>query len=131
MVAHLSQEPNRYVMIGAVCAAFNNLILIGGEAAGLHFVASILLTFILVLPASYFAHAFWTFDVTLSWSAFARFLLGSVSGLCLASFTIGMLCGPLSLPMILAAPLATIIMTVYNYMIARWAIAGHTLNRKR
>jgi putative flippase GtrA len=118
----LSSEPSRYLVIGAVCAALNNVILICGDAAGLHYVASILLTFTLVLPASYLAHARWTFDVTLSWTAFGRFVLGSFASLFVASFTIWAFRGALFLPMIIAAPLATVTMTVYNYIMTRWAV---------
>jgi putative flippase GtrA len=121
-VIRLPAEPSRYLVIGAVCAVLNNLILIGGDAAGLHYAVSILLTFTLVLPASYLAHARWTFDVALSWAAFCRFILGSVASLFVASFTIWAFHGLLMLPMTMAAPLATVTMTAYNYVMTRWAV---------
>jgi putative flippase GtrA len=125
MALQLPREPSRYLVIGAVCALLNNLILIGGDAAGLHYIASIMLTFMMVLPVSYLAHACWTFDVALSWTAFGRFVIGSVSSLFVASLTIWFFFALLGLPMAASAPLATVAMTVYNFAMTRWAIRRH------
>ncbi|MCE7797469.1 GtrA family protein [Sphingobium sufflavum] len=116
------REPGRYLLVGAACALFNNIILIGGDAAGLHYAVSVLLTFVLMLPLSYLAHASWTFDATVNWPAFGRFLLGSLSSLAMATFAVGLFHDALRLPMVLAAPVATVVMTVYNFLMTRWAV---------
>jgi putative flippase GtrA len=118
----LPRELSRYLVIGAVCAVLNNLILICGDALGLHYAVSIMITFALVLPATYLAHAHWTFDIRLSWVGFGRFLLGSVISLLVASSTIWLFRGLLLLPMAVTAPLATVTMTAYNYIMTRWAM---------
>ena len=115
-------EPTRYVIVGTVCAVLNNVVLIGGDVAGLHYALSILLTFVLVLPASYLIHALWTFRTAMSWHAFRRFIGGSVSSLVVASFALWLFRGALQVPMLAAAPLATVVMSVYNYVMARWAM---------
>lgn len=125
MALQLPREPSRYLVIGAVCALLNNLILIGGDATGLHYAMSIMLTFVIVLPASYLAHACWTFDIALSWTAFGRFIIGSVSSLFVASFAIWLFFALLDLPMVVSAPSATIAMTAYNFAMTRWAIRRH------
>lgn len=117
------REPRRYLVVGAICALLNNIILIGCDAAGLHYAISILLTFVLVLPVSYFVHARWTFRVPPSRLAFSRFIGGSVSSLIVASFAVWLFRGELKLPMLIAAPLATLAMTIYNYLMTRWAVA--------
>lgn len=122
MAIHLPRESGRYLVIGAVCAVLNNVILIGGDAAGLHYAACVLLTFVLVLPASYLAHACWTFDVPLSWIAFGRFVAGSIASLFVASFAVWTFRGLLLMPMAVAAPLATVAMTAYNFVMTRWAV---------
>lgn len=118
------REPSRYLGVGALCALLNNVILIVGDAAGLHYALSILLTFVLVLPASFLAHAWWTFRVPPSWQTFARFLGGSVSSLVAASLTLWLFRGVLDLPMVIAAPFATVAMTTYNYAMAKWAVSS-------
>lgn len=116
-------QPSRYLVVGGLCALLNNVILIGGDFAGLHYAVSILLTFVLVLPAAYMAHALWTFRSPMSWQAFGRFIGGSVSSLIVASFAVWLFRGALQLPMLVAAPLATVAMTIYNYVMAKWAIS--------
>lgn len=124
---YLLREPSRYLVVGASCAVLNNIILIAGDAAGLHYAVAILLTFILVLPLSYLAHAFWTFSAVLSWEAFGRFLMGSLLSLGVASVAVGLLKGGLQLPMLVTAPLATVAMTIYNFLMTRWAVAKHRI----
>lgn len=113
----------RYLVIGAGCALLNNAILIGADSAGIHYAAATAITFFTTVPLAYAAHAMWTFEVRISWQGLARFVAGSLSGLVVATMTIAALCGALGLPMILAAPLATVAMVVYNFAMARWAVS--------
>jgi putative flippase GtrA len=122
--AIFSREPGRYLFVGVLCAVLNNAILILGDWSGLHYLVSVLLTFVLVLPMSYLAHAWWTFRASASWLAFGRFMAGSISSLIVASLAVGALRGGLGLPMIVSAPLATVAMIVYNFVMTRWAVRG-------
>jgi putative flippase GtrA len=116
------RTPARYLVIGLGCALLNNAILIGADLAGLHYTAATLVTFVTTVPVAYFAHALWTFSATLSWAGFLRFVAGSLSSLLVAAATIALLRGALGLPMVIAAPLATVAMTLYNYLMTRWAV---------
>lgn len=116
------REPKRYLVVGGACAVANNLVLIASDQAGLHYGLSILLCFVLVTPFSYFLHAWWTFDVPRSWIGFVRFVIGQLSGLLMASITIIVLKAGIGLPMIVTAPLATVIMMLYNFFVARFAL---------
>ncbi len=109
-------------MIGLCCAVLNNVILIGADFAGLHYVSATLLTFATTVPLAYVAHATWSFSTQLSWQSFGRFVVGSISSLFVAAAAIALFRGALNLPMIAAAPLATVAMTVYNFLMARWAV---------
>lgn len=122
LTGFFATTPARYLLVGGLCAILNNIILIAGDAAGLHYSASVLLTFVLVLPLSYLAHALWSFTVPASWRAFAHYAAASLSGLAVAAMTVGLLREGLQLPMIAAAPLATLAMTLYNYLATRWAV---------
>ena len=118
----MSRTPVRYLTIGAGCALLNNAILIGADLAGLHYAAATALTFVTTVPLAYGAHALWTFGAPLSWRGLARFVAGSVSSLVVAAVIIAALRGALGLPMLLAAPLATAAMVLYNFVVARWAV---------
>ncbi|PXW78172.1 putative flippase GtrA [Blastomonas natatoria] len=118
----MTRTPIRYLTIGAGCAVLNNAILIGADFSGLHYTAATALTFVTTVPLAYAAHALWTFNARLSWRGLARFVAGSLSSLMAAGLTIAALCGGLALPMVLAAPLATAVMVLYNFFMARWAV---------
>lgn len=118
----LDEVPARYLVVGSVCAIANNIILIASDAAGLHYWVAVLLTFALMVPPSYLAHALWVFQVPAAWGAFGRYAGGTISSLAVAALTIGLLRGVMALPMVAAAPLATLAMVLYNYLMTRWAV---------
>lgn len=122
--AELKRQSGRYLVIGLCCAVLNNVILIGADFAGLHYVSATLLTFATTVPLAYLAHATWSFSAERSWRAFGRFVLGSISSLLVAAAAIAFFCGALDLPMIVGAPSATLAMTVYNFLMARWAVTN-------
>lgn len=118
----LRHQSIRYLIIGLGCALLNNAILIGADVAGAHYVGGTLLTFATTIPLAYMAHAKWTFSTTPSWRGLARFIFGSLSSLAAALAAVTLFRGALGLPMVVAAPLATIAMTLYNFAMARWAV---------
>jgi len=119
----LEYSQARYLLVGGVCALVNNAILIGGDAAGLHFTICVLLTFVFVLPLSYWIHARWSFGATTSWVGFGSFMGGSIVSLIVAGGAVGLYRGALGMPMIVAGPLSTVTMTIYNYLMTRWAVS--------
>ena len=122
----LDSRPARYLAVGAICAVANNIILIAGDAVGIPYWALVPLTFVLMVPPSYVAHALWVFGVRTSWAAFGRYVAGTMSSLAVAALTIGLLRGAMTLPMVAAAPIATLAMVLYNYLMTRWAVyRGH------
>jgi putative flippase GtrA len=124
----LKQQSTRYLVIGVGCALLNNAILIGADMAGAHYVGGTLLTFATTIPLAYVAHAKWTFSATPSWRGLARFIAGSLSSLAAALSAVALLRGAMGLPMVVAAPLATVAMTLYNFVVARWAVVGSLRN---
>lgn len=111
----------RYLAVGAVCAIANNAILMAGDAAGMRYWTAVLLTFMMV-PPSYVAHALWVFRVRTSWAAFGHYVMGTISSFGVMVLTIGLLRGVMMLPMVVAAPVATLAMVLYNYLMTRWAV---------
>jgi len=118
----LARAPARYLVVSGACAALNNLMLIAGDAAGLHYAVCVLLTFLLVVPIGYLAHASWSFAAAPSWRGFIHYIAGSSSGLVIASAAVAIFRGGLALPMVITAPLATLLLALYNYWMTRWAV---------
>ena len=117
-------RPRRYASVGAACAVMSNILLVTGDALGLHYMVSTVLTFAIVTPGAYLLHSAYTFGEPLSWAALWRFSAGLAFGFPLLFLVMALLCSGLRLPMIVAAPLATLIMFIWNYISARWAIVA-------
>ena len=117
-------RPARYIIVGATCAALYNLVMILGERAGVGYVWSSICSLFAVIPAGYLLHAGFTFGKDLSWSAFLRFAGSILASFPISLLTIALLSSGAGLPMLIAAPLATLVLFVWNYAITHWAILG-------
>ena len=112
----------RYITVGAVCALTHNVIMISADFAGLHYLAGTLLSFAVVTPLGYFLHCRFTFQRAHSLDGFLRFMAGIAVGYPLSLALMVLFCSGLQLPVIIAAPLATAALFVFNYVSAHWAI---------
>jgi putative flippase GtrA len=115
-------RPARYVVVGGICAVAQNAVMIAGDALGGHFAAVMLLSFVLVTPFAYWLHTAFTFDETRELRSFVRFAAGVATGVPLALLVTGVLCSGLQVPMVVAAPITTIVLFFWNYCSAHWAI---------
>ena len=115
----------RYTTVGAVCALTHNVIMIGSDFAGLHYLPATLLSFALVTPLCYFLHSRFTFRKAHSLDGFLRFMTGIAVGYPLSLALMVLFCSGLGLPVMIAAPLATGALFVFNYVSAHWAIVRH------
>jgi putative flippase GtrA len=115
---------SRYVAVGLFCAAASNLLMIGGDLAGLHYAVSCLICFIVVTPIAYLFHAGYTFQEEPCVRGFGRFALGVLSGIPLWFALMAICVSALHLPMIIASPLVTALIFLWNYAAAHWAILG-------
>lgn len=122
LIPAAGRQPARYLISGGICALGNNALLIAGARAGLGIPALTLLSFTVIGTAGYGAHVHFTFRQTPGWRSYARFMAGVALGIPAAYMTLALLCDGLHLPMIVAAPIATMVLLVYNYLSARLAI---------
>ncbi len=95
-----------------------------GEWAGFDYVSSSFLSLLVVIPAGYLLHAGFTFGSGRSWSAFLRFAVSILAGFPISLLTVALLSSGAGLPMVIAAPVATLVLFVWNYATAHWAILG-------
>jgi putative flippase GtrA len=116
------RQPARYLISGGVCASANNGLLIAGARAGLGLLELTLLSFLAMGTAGYVAHVYFTFRQVPGWRSYARFMAGVALGIPAAYAVLALLCNVLRIPMLAAAPIATLVLLVYNYLSARLAI---------
>jgi putative flippase GtrA len=118
----VAERITRYAIVGAICAIAQNGIMIAGGIAGGHYVPLSLLAFGIVTTMGYFLHARVTFHVKPSFHGFARFASGVATGFPLYFFVMAILCSGLQLAIGLAAPVATVVLYLWNYNSAHWAL---------
>jgi putative flippase GtrA len=113
----------RFFTVGLACALLHNAIMIAGAWLGAHYVASSLVSFVVVVLVGYWLHTAFT------WPRAAR---GRVS---LVRYTLTMSANlPLfiagmflfvdlgGLPVPIAAPLVTVVLMAFNFVGSRWAL---------
>lgn len=112
-----------YGVIGAICAALHTLILIGGDALGLHFTLLVTVSFVACVITGYLLHCSFTFQIAPQPAEFARYAAAMTLNYPLTLAIIWLAHDQMGLPMLIAAPASTIILTAYNFVSSRWAVA--------
>jgi putative flippase GtrA len=98
--------------------------MIGADRLGLHYVLSTVASFSLVTPFGFWLHSRFTFGAPLSWRNLGVFALGVAAGFPLSLLAMTILCSGLQLPVMVAAPIATVVLLAWNYLSARFAITA-------
>jgi putative flippase GtrA len=119
----------RYTLVGAICAVANNLFMIGTDLLGGHYLLGTFIAFLFVTPIAYLLHSWFTFGRPLNARAFARFTVGVATAYPIAACLMVVLCSGLRFPVVLAAPIATVILFVWNFMAAHWTIVRRLTSR--
>ena len=112
----------RYLTVGALCAVTHNVIMIGADFAGLHYVLATFVSFLILTPMGYLLHCRFTFREAVSAAGFLRFTAGIIAAYPLSLGLMVLFCTGLGWPVLVAAPLTTVLLIVYNYISAHWAI---------
>lgn len=115
----------RYTLVGLICVGLNNIILIGGDAIGLHYSVLAVICFLFVGGLAYVTHADFTFVTKRSWTGYFRFLGTQTLGLLLTIVILFVLSDQLMLSVWIAAPAVTIIMFAYQFITTRWAVGAN------
>jgi putative flippase GtrA len=120
----LLRRVGRYAQVGLLCALINNAIVIAMDQAGFHYAISVIVGFLVVMLVGYLLHAAYTFGVPASGSGWLRFVTVNLSGFPLSFGLMFLLCDAIGLSASLAMPTATIVLFAWNFVLARWVIAG-------
>jgi len=113
----------RFFTVGLACALLHNAIMIAGDWAGLHYVVSSLISFVIVVLVGYWLHSGWTFPgaergrVTL-----ARYTLTMALNLPLSIAGMFLFVDLLGFTVPIAAPTVTVLLAAFNFVAGRWAL---------
>lgn len=122
MFGRISPRYLRYLVVALLCAIANNIILIVGDRLGFGYIELTIATFVLTNSSAYFLHSWFTFRRRSGLANYWRFMVGGGLGVPVAIIILAILCSVWELPMMIAAPVQTVLMVIYNYLNARFAI---------
>ena len=121
-LAAIFDRARRYLSVGALCAVIHNVIMIGADFAGIYYVLSTLISFVVLTPLGYGLHSRFTFHRPITLAGFLRFTAGIIAAYPLSLGLMVLFCSGFGWPVLIAAPLTTVALIVYNYISAHWAI---------
>lgn len=112
----------RYLVGGAFCALLHNMIMIGVTQCGIGYPIALIISFCVTTPSGYLIHSAFTFGETRSWHRLRRYLIANIAGFCGSAALMVLFCTGLGVPVAIATPIATVILFLWNFTSARWAI---------
>ena len=117
----------RFFTVGLVCALLHNAIMIAGDYAGLHYVATSFISFAIVVAVGYWLHSGWTFPgAARGRTPFARYALTMAANLPLSIAGMFVLVDLAGLPVPIAAPAVTVLLAAFNFIGGRWALRAQS-----
>ena len=115
---------SRYLVVAAICMVTHNLIVIGGDAAGLAMPVAVTISFCLVVLLGFALHSRYTFSVKGDLKSLGRYTAAMALNLPFNIALLWLLSELTHWPMDIRSPVATVVMLAVNFFASRWAIAG-------
>ena len=112
----------KFLIVAAVCALAHNVIMIALDAMGVHYAASNVVSYVVCVSIGFVLHAGWTYRQTLTWQAFARYATPMLANYPASVALMFLAIDIAHLPMIIAAPVTTLCMFIWNFATTRWAL---------
>jgi putative flippase GtrA len=113
----------RFFTVGLACALLHNAIMITGDWAGLHYLASSFVSFAIVVAVGYWLHSGWTFPGSARGrTPFARYALTMAANLPLSIAGMFVFVDLAGLAVALASPAVTVLLMAFNFIAGRWAL---------
>jgi putative flippase GtrA len=116
---------SRYLVVAAICMITHNLIVIGGDAAGLYMPVAVCISFCVVVLLGFVLHSRYTFAVKGDGRSLLRYTAAMALNLPLNILLLWLLFDLMRWPMIIASPVATLVLLAVNFFASRWAITAH------
>jgi len=121
----------RFFTVGLACALLHNAIMIGGDWAGLHYLASSLISFAVVVLVGYWLHSGWTFPgAERGGVTFTRYTLTMALNLPLSIAGMFVFVDLIGVGVPIAAPTVTVVLAAFNFAAGRWALRARQSRRQ-
>ena len=118
----LARKAGSYGFVSLVCFVTNNILLVVLDSMGQPLWSTLAISAFSMIVLGFTLQSVLTFGAPLSWPAFGRYTLMMLPNIPLAYGLLWVLSGPLALPMLYSAPIATTIMLLWNAAGSAWAL---------
>lgn len=116
------RTPTRFAIVGFVCAATHNAILLGADLWHVHYALSCAMSYVVVVVLGFALHVRYTFQRPPIAASFWRYALSMAANYPITLALLFLMCDIISWPVAIAAPTATVLLFVWNFLASRWAI---------
>lgn len=117
-----ARTPVAYGSVAVLCICLHNAVIIVADMLGLSLWLGVLISFGVVSVIGYLLHAIVTFRQSLALGRYLRYALAMSANVPLAFVTTWFVREVLGIGIVLAAPLASLCMLVFNFVLSRWAV---------
>ena len=114
--------PARFAVVGLICAAAHNAIVIAAAQWHIHYAISCAVSYVVVVVLGFALHVAFTFQQRPSLTSFWRYAVSMAANYPITLALLFVMCDVAGLPVAIAAPFATVLMIVWNFLASRWAI---------
>ncbi len=121
--------PLRYAVVAAFCLAMHNGIMIAADWSGLSLLEAAATSFCIMVVVGYVLLSAFVFGGDRSWRGFWRYTGVMAANFPLSTGLLWLFRDLAGQPMTIAAPAATAVMVLVNFIASRWAIAGRGARR--
>jgi putative flippase GtrA len=113
---------SRFLAVGLLCAVAHNAIMLGADHWHIHYAVSCAVSYVLVVLLGFVLHVRFTFQETPSLAAFWRYAISMAANYPFTLALLFLMCDIAGLAVVIAAPVATVLMMAWNFVASRWAI---------
>jgi putative flippase GtrA len=114
--------PSRFALVGLVCAAAHNAILLAADWCGIHYAPACVVSYPLVVGLGFVLHVRFTFEQPATFAAFWRYGASMAANYPITLALLFLMCDVGQWPVAVGSPAATVLLFVWNYVAGRWAI---------
>jgi putative flippase GtrA len=119
--------PTRFAIVGLICAAAHNAILLAADLWHVHYALSCAISYFVVVVLGFALHVRYTFRRPPTVASFWRYGLSMAANYPATLALLFLMCDVAGWPVAFAAPLATILLFATNFLASRWAIVRSPL----
>jgi putative flippase GtrA len=116
------RTPTRFAIVGFVCAATHNAILLAADLWQIHYALSCAISYVVVVLLGFTLHVRYTFQRPATAAAFWRYCMSMAANYPATLALLFLICDIAGWPVAIAAPAATVLLFAANFLASQWAI---------